>query len=174
MLDMVAGEASDRCAAARGPGSVLQILDPGLDQKEVLERIHRAIRARQSGAGYGPDVAGLGPEALRPQGAEEGDVDPADWTYLQAALDDLALRSDLREPQFHSGVPVLGPWIVRMRRAWNWMAAKWYVRGWMDQQMQVNRRLLGLLSELLYMQAQQARRIQSLEHELEALKAREH
>jgi hypothetical protein len=57
-------------------------------------------------------------------------------------MDDLTTRLDqaarLREPAFTSGAPVIGPLIVRARRAWNWMSTKWYVRPVLDQQSQFN------------------------------------
>jgi len=153
--------------AGEGLEAILLIRDLSLDREAILDRVYRAMQRRQTAGGYGPDVTTLGPEALRPMPLEDDATDQVYTSLLrfQTALDDLAAKSRLQEPDFHSLVPLLGPLIVAVRRFWNWMAAKWYVRGWMGQQMAFNAQVVGVLSELLQMQESDERRI----HELERL-----
>jgi GT2 family glycosyltransferase len=46
------------------------------------------------------------------------------------------------ERPFTSSVPLLGPFIARFRDIWNNVAARWYVRGLLVQQLEINRRLV--------------------------------
>ena len=155
--------------------AVLKVRDTGLDEGQILERVDDAVRGRLASGGYGPDVATLGPESLRPGPLAELDAERADAVllYLHSALEELAERADLEEPGFHSEARLIGPLIVRVRRAWNWMAARWYVQGWMAQQVELNTRMLSLLSGLIQLQEGSERRIRELELELARLRADE-
>jgi GT2 family glycosyltransferase len=46
------------------------------------------------------------------------------------------------ERPFTSSVPLLGRYIARFREIWNNVAARWYVRGLLVQQLEINRRLV--------------------------------
>jgi hypothetical protein len=48
----------------------------------------------------------------------------------------------LQESSFHSRVPILGAFIVAFRNLWNNVATRWYVIPLIQQQNQINRRLL--------------------------------
>jgi GT2 family glycosyltransferase len=48
------------------------------------------------------------------------------------------------ERPFTSSVPLLGPLIARFREAWNNVAARWYVRGLLVQQLEINHRLVSI------------------------------
>jgi GT2 family glycosyltransferase len=50
----------------------------------------------------------------------------------------LTARGQLVEPSFRSAAPLIGPLIIRVRRLWNWMSTKWYVRPIVDQQSAFN------------------------------------
>ena len=155
--------------------TILLIRDPALDRAAILDRVRQAIQHRQASGGYGDDVTLLGPEALRPA-LPANDVTGEVYAFLlhsQAALDELTASASLQEPQFHSSVPLVGQLIVAVRRFWNWMSAKWYVRGWMSQQMDFNTQMVDLVSKLLQMQESNERRIHELELELESLKSSE-
>jgi hypothetical protein len=154
----------------------LLINDPALDRPAILDRVRQAIRRRMNDGGYGPDVTSLGPETLRPALPENQEADRSEVLLrLQIAFDELATQSHLREPEFRSDVPWLGPLIVAVRRFWNWMSTKWYVRGWMAQQVDWNARMFNVVSELLEMQESNERRIHELELRLEKLDGeREH
>ena len=157
--------------------TLLLIRDPTVDRTAILERVRGGIQRRLAAGGYGRDVATLGPESLQADLSEEGPElsdDEEDGVTLetllwcvQMRLDDLAARSRLQEPEFHSGVPLLGRLIVAVRRLWNWMSAKWYVRGWMAQQMSFNNQVVEVVGELLRIQENNRQRIDELERELE-------
>ena len=145
---------------------LLVIPDPPLDRAEILRRIRRAMRDRRAAGGYGPDVTDLGPTALRPEVMADDAVEPDRFIVLQTAADELAFRSHLQEPEFRSQVPLLGPLIVRVRRFWNWMSTRWYVLGWMRQQMDFNVRAAELLEEMVQVLEENERRLRELEARL--------
>jgi hypothetical protein len=64
----------------------------------------------------------------------------------------LAPQGTLREPHFHSDVPLLGPLIAWFRESWNGVSTKWYVRDLVQQQSELNllfiHRMDGLESRL--------------------------
>jgi hypothetical protein len=151
--------------------TTLLIRDSELGREAVLSRVRQAIQQRLAAGGYGPDVTALGPEALRPGFSGDDDVDSVDtllWRF-QIALDDLAAKSRMREPEFHSSVPVVGPLVVWVRRFWNWMSTKWYVRDWMAQQADFNAQAVDVISQLLQIQESNERHIHELELRLTQL-----
>lgn len=151
--------------------ATLLIRDPELDGSAILDRLAETIRRCQAAGGYGPDVTSLGPEALRstPVREEASVRDCISLFQFHATLDDLAAQAHLSEPSFQSRVPLVGRLIVAVRRLWNWMSTKWYVRGWMDQQTAFNRELIGAVEELLRIQESNEQRIHVLERQVESL-----
>lgn len=77
-------------------------------------------------------------------------------------LEQLHQGWDLKEYQFQSQTPLVGPLIARLRSAWYQVAAAWVIRTLMGQQSQVNARLLSLLIK-------QERRLTVLERQRLAL-----
>lgn len=61
---------------------------------------------------------------------------------------DLSAKSSLIEPSFVSNVPSVGPWIARIRRSWNWMSTKWYVKPIVKQQTEFNALTVEILREM--------------------------
>lgn len=158
--------------------TLLLIRDPAVDRTAVLERVREGIQHRLAAGGYGCDVASLGPESLRadlsgesPELSDDKEengiaLETLLWC-VQMRLDDLAARARLQEPDFYSSVPLLGRLIVAVRRLWNWMSAKWYVRGWMAQQMSFNNQVVEVIGELLRIEDNNRQRVDKLERELE-------
>ncbi len=68
----------------------------------------------------------------------------------------------LREYEFRSTVPLLGPWIARFRSLWYSVAARWAVRDLIQQQEAINRSLERKLDVLLEVQTLLARRVADL------------
>ncbi len=66
-----------------------------------------------------------------------------------------------QEQPFTSSLPVLGPVIVTMRRAWNWMSTKWYVRPILDQQIAFNLTVVQIITEMCTILEQQERTLSS-------------
>jgi len=62
-----------------------------------------------------------------------------------------ALPWRLEEKPFTSRIPVLGPVIARFRELWNSVATRWYVRPLIEQQNEINRRLVDEVALLQQM-----------------------
>jgi hypothetical protein len=64
------------------------------------------------------------------------------------AFDQLRSAATLQEYRFRSQVPLMGPLIARFRELWNSMSTKWYVRPLIEQQSEINRQLVAVLTDL--------------------------
>jgi uncharacterized protein YceH (UPF0502 family) len=91
---------------------------------------------------------------------------------LRQAVADLITQGRLREPDFESGAPLFGELIVAIRRMWNWMSTKWYVRPILLQQTDVNARTIRIISDLMHWHALDAHRLSQLEKRVAELEAR--
>ncbi len=60
---------------------------------------------------------------------------------------ELAERQVIQEFEFTSSTPGIGPAVAALRRAWNSVSTKWYVRAIIQQQMAFNALVARLLSE---------------------------
>ena len=87
-------------------------------------------------------------------------------------LAELLGRGNLRETDFTSQVPIVGPLIVAVRRLWNWMSTKWYVRPILGQQSEVNALTTRLLSDLAQWHEMDGQRLRELESRVAELEAR--
>jgi transposase len=74
---------------------------------------------------------------------EEKPVSSVDQTSTR-----LAKRAQIAEPEFTSPTAVLGPVIVAVRRFWNWMSTKWYVRQVIQQQNAFNAEVVATMGAL--------------------------
>ena len=84
---------------------------------------------------------------------------PDDWrsvplpTPSTVKLRDAILAAEaaqtVREQPFVSHAPLVGPLLVRLRQAWNWMSTTWYVRPLTAQQNQFNAQITTLLRTTL-------------------------
>ncbi|MCW5850195.1 MAG: glycosyltransferase [Anaerolineae bacterium] len=84
---------------------------------------------------------------------------PDDWrnvalpTPSTIELRDAILAAEaaqtVREQPFVSHAPLVGPLLVRLRQAWNWMSTTWYVRPLTTQQNQFNAQMTALLRQAL-------------------------
>lgn len=75
----------------------------------------------------------------------------------------LKTRAQVVEPEFKSVLPLLGSSLVAVRRAWNWMSTKWYVRQVIEQQNAFNAAVVEVVSELAGVLDGQARRLDTWE-----------
>lgn len=158
--------------------TVIELRDPALDRDAILGRLNAQVAQRRASGAYDIDPAAFPPEALRPMRVTEyaGSGLPAGLPGLNQVIVELAAQSQLAEPRFVSPIPVVGPLIVAVRRAWNWMSTKWYVLPIIRQQSELNTRLIALLSELAHWQeinvqyaAELQGRVEELEQRLAAL-----
>ncbi|MCL7453827.1 MAG: hypothetical protein M8467_12365 [Anaerolineae bacterium] len=147
----------------------LEIRDPELDADELACRVRESVAQRRAEGAYGPDVKAIGPNSLK---RGPGGELPGDYTGLQQSLAELLGQGHLAEPDFTSRVPVIGGLIVLVRRLWNWMSTKWYVRPLVEQQSAVNVQTAQLLGELLQGLEIDGQRLSELEARVAMLEAR--
>jgi hypothetical protein len=93
-----------------------------------------------------------------PQGGDTDDLPSARASaeQIDRLIDQLAntlanarSMATVHEQPFTSGTPVLGPFIVMVRNAWNWMSTKWWVRPMLMQQNGLNAELINALCNSL-------------------------
>jgi len=140
----------------------IEIPDPALDEVSIRRRLATQMAQRD----YDEDVSQVGPKSLQSR-AQKTAVSPTDTTAtLNQLMIELLAQEPLHPLPFTSPLPILGPLIVTVRRAWNWMAAKWYVLPLVQQQARLNQQLILLLNELVQRQELSQRRIAELEERL--------
>ena len=147
---------------------VIEIRDPAIDGEAIARQVYEQAAQRA----YGPSAADAGPERLReshPEPRLEAGVNPA---VLRAGVAKFLASGELGEPDFVSQAPVIAPLIVAVRRFWNWMSTKWYVRPLVAQQTRVNREAGYLISELAQWRELDARRLARLEARVAELEQR--
>ncbi|MDP2661767.1 MAG: hypothetical protein Q8R28_13650 [Dehalococcoidia bacterium] len=74
-----------------------------------------------------------------------------------------------QEQPFTSSAPVVGPIIVSVRRAWNWMSAKWYVRPILEQQTAFNSAVVQIITEMTTILEQQEQALSNRIQEAEEM-----
>ncbi len=93
-------------------------------------------------------------------------------SQLGSELDSLRALATLREHQFRSRVPLIGPLIARFQEMWNNVSTRWYVQPLIHQQSEVNRRLIAALAAHEARLQEAASRLTGYEAGLRALEAR--
>jgi hypothetical protein len=93
-------------------------------------------------------VVPLGPARLEIEPAMDRESATADQNE-SAALKKLAQNWFIREHEFRSDVPVLGPLIAAVRRQWNRVSTEWYVRSMFKQQSEFNALVVTLIGQLV-------------------------
>lgn len=135
--------------------SVIEIGDPALDAEALARRL------QESEIDEGVVTAVLRADFPRPAAAPQ--------SSLNRLMLELLAQEPLHETPFTSSAPLVGPLIVAVRRAWNWMSTKWYVRPIVQQQAAINAQLVALLNEMAQQQELQAAEIAALQARLAAL-----
>jgi hypothetical protein len=152
--------------------TVIEIHDPALDGQGIARLVQQRAAERRAECAQSLDWAALASVPLQPASPAPGtDTTPADFPGLRESLAELIGRSYLREPDFSSDVPLLGPVIVAVRRLWNWISTKWYVRPILSQQSEINARTARTLSDLAQWHEIDARRLEQLESRVAELEA---
>jgi transcription elongation GreA/GreB family factor len=152
---------------------VIEICDPALDGQAIARLVQQQAARRLAENAGRLDRAALSPEPLQPGSVTLGrDVAPPGFPGLRESLAELIGRGHLDEPDFKSDTPLIGPAIVAVRRLWNWMSAKWYVRPVLWQQSDVNARTTRAISDLANWHELDARRLGQLEAQVAELEAR--
>ncbi len=151
----------------------IEIPDDALDAEAILQQIQQQVSRRRAAGAYGPDPATFGPGSLRPrQSGVAADHDPVGFPGLQDSLAELIATSALREPDFVSNAPLVGPLIVSVRRLWNRMSTKWYVLPILRQQTEVNTRTARVISDLAQWHELDAHHLHQLERRVAELETR--
>ncbi len=86
-------------------------------------------------------------DSLLPSAPEDGVSAPAEPSGPPRRLDELQARWQVREHPFVSRVPLIGPWIARLREMWNSVSTKWYVRPLLQQQNHYNQLVAAQLAD---------------------------
>ena len=152
---------------------LIEIRDPALDSQAIAQRVQLHVAQRQAKGAYGTNPAALGPEELWPERYNTlASTGTAGFPSLHGTLVELLAEGHLHEPTFSSNAPLVGPIIVMVRRFWNWMSAKWYVRPILKHQSDVNARTAAIISDLVQWQELDAERLRQLEARVDELGAR--
>jgi hypothetical protein len=155
------------------PPPIFQIGDPTLEEAAVIARIQENVARRRAQGLYGPDPGTCGPESLRPgqyESPQELVLD--EFPGLHESLANLIAEAQLRETQFSSGLPLLGPLVVAVRRFWNGISTRWYVLPILRQQSEINARTARVISDLAQWHELDTRRLHQLESKVAELEAR--
>ncbi|MBN1138388.1 MAG: hypothetical protein JXM73_17500 [Anaerolineae bacterium] len=152
---------------------VIEVRDPALDGQAIARSVQQRAAERRTASAELLDWAALVPEPLQPDSAALGSEGAqVDFPGLRESLAELIGRGYLHEPDFRSQAPVIGPVIVAVRRLWNWMSTKWYVRPIMWQQSEVNARTARTISDLAQWHELDSRRLGQLEARVTELEER--
>lgn len=128
-------------------------MNPSMDEPrvdEVLQQLRAGVRQRQAElatAGAGTDEARL-------------------------KLVELTSKEHIQEPVPLSPRPVLGKWIVFVRKAFFHLFLKWYMRPILQQQNAFNQTAGRLIQDLIQGQEKLARQLRELDVRLTALERR--
>jgi hypothetical protein len=153
--------------------AIIEINDPVLDGEAIARHVRQQVAQRRAQGAYGPDPTIAGPEPLRPvEPAPRADIVGVGFPGLRESLAELIAAGHLRERDFVSDTPFVGSLIVRVRRFWNWMSTKWYVRPILSQQSAVNARTARVLSDLAQWHELDAQRLRQLEERVAELEGR--
>jgi hypothetical protein len=116
-----------------------------------------------------------GPSAQQPS-AQDAASPLARLDLLRDLVADMDSKRWVKPQPFASSAPVVGPLVVAVRSAWNWMSTKWYILPLLEQQNRFNVSVARLWAELVaYLSnvpafAQETRsRFEKLEAQVEAL-----
>jgi GT2 family glycosyltransferase len=118
-----------------------EVLEASLDEVDVLADVLLKLRAvvplKPTGisVGHPQEIApALFPETLEKE--------------RENALNELHESWSIREHEFRSNVPIIGPLIAAFRRQWNRVSTEWYVRPMIQQQVAFNAKVATMSDRL--------------------------
>ena len=157
-----------------GPKSaeVIEIRDPAVDVDALMARVRDNVARRRAEGAYSEDLDAIADE-VRAAALAERELVPGvagDGREIAAILADLNAHWMVREVPFSSHVPLLGPVIVAVRNAWNWMSTKWYVRSILQQQVGFNALVVRVLNETVPPQQDLTGQVSQLQAEVRLLR----
>ncbi len=146
----------------------IEIRDPQID----VDKIRQQIAARVAAHPAGLDPTKMGPATLHVSAQAKDDGAGVSSPDLLEPITDLIMSHRLKEPEFTSDAPVVGGLIVAIRRLWNWMSTKWYVRPILQQQSLINSKTALLLMQMAEDQTQKNAEIAALHKRVIQLESR--
>ncbi len=144
---------------------VIKINDSTLDKASV----QKLIQSRIADMPDIPDLSQTGPKKLHAVPQKPPDPAAEDAPAFSYTVMDLIENTAIREPEFESEAPIIGPLIVKFRQLWNWMSTRWYVLPIIRQQSDVNMQQAIMLMEMAQLQALNARHIADLQEKTNRL-----
>ena len=158
---MISADLTDTLESVTG----IEICDPTIDEKSVLKQLEWKVKQRWAQGAYDSNVMTLGPASLHPDHffSDSPDIERPSFQRSLEKWRELRHNIHLREPNFHSNVPVAARLIVAVRRFWHWMSTKWYIRPILYQQSVVNMHVAQFVMELLRLHEFDTLRIGQLE-----------
>ncbi len=158
-------------APAEDP-DIFIVRDPQVDVDALMEQVRRNVAKRRAEGAYQEDLDAIA-DQVRLQVLDKGAAGPLEPGSMDGAhlLAELEERWLVREAPFTSHTPVIGPLIVAVRRGWNWMSTKWYVRPLLDQQVGFNALVARALSDTVASNHALAGRLADLQARCEELEA---
>jgi hypothetical protein len=141
---------------------VIEIRDPEVDVPAIMAQVRANVAARKAAGAYREDLDAIVRDVF--SSVPDPAVVPGGpgGSSLARNLVDVNRRWMVREVPFASHAPVVGPLIVRVRRFWNWMAPKWYVRAILQQQVGFNGSAVQVINDLVANQNQLAEEVRRL------------
>ena len=153
------------------PDGILEIHDPEIDTAQIMEQIRERIRRRRQELGYPRETFPAFGAAAYPGEPESGDFDHDLYYHLRRANDlyyQIGVESALA-PSPTTSVPILGRlWGMIRREAHNLVL--FYLGKSAQQQVAVNRHLVGTLNRMAVQLQQQKMELQGLREEIAQLR----
>ncbi len=156
-------EAIDLSADQAELADVIEVRDPALDQQAIRQRVGAQVARGQAEGRYGPAPSPFGSPSLQTTSTTAAASVPPNLAEIDRELAILTASQIVHEPVFQSSAPVIGRLIVVVRRAWNWMSTKWYVRPIVAQQNRINQQSVSAISTLARQQEIYAQRLSELQ-----------
>ena len=141
----------------------IEIKNPEIDQTRLDKQLADILAQIPDNL----NLASSGPDVLHNESLQQ-----AQATEIIQSLIKYIPETTLKETEFKSTAPLIGPIIVMLRQAWNWMSTKWYVIPVMTQQSIINSEMVMYLIKSAQAQEQQMERIVQLEKRIAELEKR--
>lgn len=151
---------------------VIEIPDPNIDQEAIHRRLQAQIEQRKADGLDEPAPPGNSTESLQPPGPVPVETPMLEFPEFNHALASLAAGAALREQRLDSRLPLIGPLVAAVRRIWNAVATKQYVRPIIQQQSDLNAQMARLISEVVQWQGICALEIRALRARVQELEER--
>jgi len=154
------------------PAEIIEIRDPEVDVDALMAKVRANVARRRAEGAYSEDLDAIADE-VRAASLAERQLTPGaegEGGSVAATLAELNAHWMIREAPFASNLPILGPVIVAVRNAWNWMSTKWYVRPLTQQQVGFNALVVRAFNESLATQKSLTEKVRQLEAEVSVLR----